>query len=59
MPIQRALRQADVSISNPALKIVISKHGGDEMLPLMLDRIVRFAKKRWPERKRDLADGVG
>ena len=25
-----------------------------EMLPFMLDRVIRFAGKQWPERKRDL-----
>ena len=36
----------------PRLKVIIGHMG--EMLPFMLDRIIRFAKKQWPERKRDL-----
>ena len=36
----------------PRLKVVIGHMG--EMLPFMLDRIVRFAKKQWPARERDL-----
>ena len=36
----------------PRLKVVIGHMG--EMLPFMLDRIVRFTKKQWPARKRDL-----
>lgn len=36
----------------PTLKIIIGHMG--EMLPYMLDRIIRFAKKQWPERQRDL-----
>ncbi|CAF9913675.1 MAG: hypothetical protein ALECFALPRED_008938 [Alectoria fallacina] len=36
----------------PRLKIIIGHMG--EMLPFMLDRIIRFARKQWPERQRDL-----
>ena len=36
----------------PRLKIVIGHMG--EMLPFMLDRIKRYSKKQWPDRKRDL-----
>ncbi len=36
----------------PKLKVIIGHMG--EMLPFMLDRIMRFAKKQWPERKQDL-----
>ena len=36
----------------PRLKIIIGHMG--EMLPFMLDRIKRFAKKQWPDWKRDL-----
>ena len=36
----------------PRLKVIIGHMG--EMLPFMLDRIIRFAKEQWPERKRDL-----
>ena len=36
----------------PRLKIIIGHMG--EMLPFMLDRIKRTAKKQWPDRKRDL-----
>ncbi|CAD6588451.1 MAG: hypothetical protein ASARMPREDX12_003334 [Alectoria sarmentosa] len=37
---------------HPKLKIFIGHMG--EMLPFMLDRIIRFAKKQWPERQRGL-----
>ena len=36
----------------PRLKVSIGHMG--EMLPFMLDRIIRFTKKQWPARKRDL-----
>lgn len=36
----------------PRLKVIIGHMG--EMLPFMLDRIVRFAKKQWPARERYL-----
>lgn len=36
----------------PRLKVIIGHMG--EMLPFMLDRIIRFSKKQWPARKRDL-----
>lgn len=36
----------------PRLKLVIGHMG--EMLPFMLDRIKRAAKRQWPDRKRDL-----
>lgn len=36
----------------PKLKIIIGHMG--EMLPFMLDRIMRITKRQWPERKRGL-----
>lgn len=36
----------------PRIKVIIGHMG--EMLPFMLERIIRFTKKQWPERKRDL-----
>lgn len=36
----------------PRLKVIIGHMG--EMLPFMLDRIIRFTKKQWPARQRDL-----
>lgn len=36
----------------PRLKVIIGHMG--EMPPFMLERIISFTKKQWPERKRDL-----